>query len=75
MRFRRIDFNTGPLRVKRNMPRVWVVDLLWRRVIFRSYPRHKYLIVLAFPLSRRTVFDWWPNDRGDRLRLFGCRVF
>lgn len=72
-RFRPINIRTGPLRIKRNMPSVWVIDALWRRIIFRHYPRHTYLIVTPLPF-RRTVFDWWPNDCGDRLRVFGVRV-
>lgn len=70
--YRVIDFRTKPVRIKRNLRRVWVVDLLWRRVIFRSYPRHKYLMIVK-PF-KFTVFDWWPNDKGDRLRLFGRKV-
>lgn len=70
--YKSIDFKTGPIRVTRNLRRAWVVDLLWRHVIYRSYPAHKYLmIVKPFKLM---VLDWWPEDRGDRLRIFRRRV-
>jgi hypothetical protein len=63
--FRAVDFNRGGLRVTRNLPSVWVVDALGRRLIFRRYSRHAYLIAFG-----RVVFDWWPGDKDDRLRIF-----
>ena len=43
-------------------------NALGRRVIFRRYRQtkcpHTYLMLVG-----RIVFDWWPNDRGDRLRV------